>query len=485
MSAAPDVYAGPAFLGWRSWRILPFERLGEPPSLRLCASGRHGLPKVWHPREAMRAVCGKFNTVHDAPWIDCECGFHAYRERDRAEDHLMSFAAHNGRVVAWAFGQVSLWGRIVEHADGWRAEYAYPYALTVFADREIAAKLRGLYGVDVDVLPADQLPHFEDDEDETDDPSGGITARLRNVTRQVEKLQAAFAPPARAPRVPRWVSEAIGRQPDGRYRSGEEELDFVMRELNQVSWLDGAGPVAASHLAATMMSRLGAENYQPTAGDVSELGAILYKLAMRREARRLRGPGGVNCWAMHWGDVPDGYVEQDPTLDHLERDVAMVVALARASNADEEATAKNIVAELSTSLGEKQESRRWSGSFVRCQVRGWMENVSPCTYRATEYGCSVAHLGHDLPEWPFLDDESAAETVLQALRNAVDEQGGAVTCGAVARRFRARWRTFPSGVTVGQRLLALKRRGLVESERRRGSTLVHWRPSVLGGDDAS
>lgn len=463
---------------------MPFERLGEPSSLRLCACGTRGLPKTWEPGLAMHAACGKFNTTHDAPWVDCECGFHAYRQREHAEDHLASFIKNNGDgpALGWAFGRVSLWGRIVEHVDGWRAEYAYPYALTVFGDREIAAKLRGLYGVDIDELPVDQLPRFEDDDD--DETSGGIAERLRKVKRQVEELQSALAPPAREVRVPRSVSEAISRRPDGSYRRGEESHTFVESELRQVSLFDKGGPVAASHLAATIMLRLGIEDYQPTSIDAGTLGAILYKLAMQRQARHLRGPGGVSCWASRYNDVPEEYVEQDPTLDYLERDVAMVVALKRAGGVDEEASAKLMVSELSASLGIKQESQRWSGSFVRCQLRGWMWSAGPRTYSLTAYGAAVARHGGELPLWPRSTDLNDVDVVLTALRSAVDDQGDAVTFVELAHRFRCRHAIcssdpFPRGHQVAQRLMSLQRRGLVESERRHGSTLVHWRPSAI------
>jgi len=92
MSAAPDTYVGPAFVRWRSWRVMPFERLGAEPSVWLCASGTRGLPKLWEPRQPLRAACGRFDSTHDAPWPDCECGFYAYRERDEAETHLRSSA---------------------------------------------------------------------------------------------------------------------------------------------------------------------------------------------------------------------------------------------------------------------------------------------------------------------------------------------------------------------------------------------------------
>jgi hypothetical protein len=188
VSAAPEVYAGPAFVGWRSWRILPFERLGEATSVRLCASGTQGIPKVWEPGRATVAVCGKFRTTHEAPWPGCECGVYGYRTREAAEDHLEQFREGNGEyVLGWAFGRVSLWGRIVECEHGWRAQQAYPYAIDVYAEPPVAAALRRLYGVDVEQRPPfEPLPEVEE-EDEVSD----VLSELDDLADQIAKLKAA------------------------------------------------------------------------------------------------------------------------------------------------------------------------------------------------------------------------------------------------------------------------------------------------------
>ena len=70
-------------------------------------------------------------------------GFYAYRTRARAWAHLQSFieGGNGSEALGWAFGRVSLWGRIVECEDGWRAEYAYPYELEVYACDGVAGQL--------------------------------------------------------------------------------------------------------------------------------------------------------------------------------------------------------------------------------------------------------------------------------------------------------------------------------------------------------
>jgi hypothetical protein len=198
VSAAPDVYVGPAFIGWRSWRILPFQRLGVPESVRLCASGTRGIPKVWEPGQMTRALCGKFKTTHEAPSPGCECGVHAYRTREAAQAHLESFSENNNgdEVLGWAFGRVSLWGRIVECEHGWRAEYAYPYELTIHSsDPALAAQVRRLYGVDA-VAESPLVPSTVEVEDaaESEDAAGLrlLIGQLKDVKAEVNHADIAI-----------------------------------------------------------------------------------------------------------------------------------------------------------------------------------------------------------------------------------------------------------------------------------------------------
>ena len=144
-SSGDAVYTEP-IVGWRFWRLRRLETYGEERPLRLAAAGRFGIPKFWEPRAATKAVCSSYHTAHDAPWPSCRCGIYGLREQDVAERALLKYA--RGDLERWALGRVLLWGRIVESDRGWRAEYAYPYDVAVFAD-DLAAELRDLYAVDV------------------------------------------------------------------------------------------------------------------------------------------------------------------------------------------------------------------------------------------------------------------------------------------------------------------------------------------------
>jgi hypothetical protein len=85
---------------------------------------------------------------HEPARAGKRCGIYAVRERALL-DRLVAFVPGPGRLP-FAIGRVSLWGRVVENVDGWRAEYAYPYDLTlVRGDEGTARTLRRRYLVDV------------------------------------------------------------------------------------------------------------------------------------------------------------------------------------------------------------------------------------------------------------------------------------------------------------------------------------------------
>jgi hypothetical protein len=149
-------YAEP-LIAWRAWRVRRLERLSQDQPLRLAAIGRLGIPKFWEPRAATPASCSNYRTLHEAPWPSCKCGIYGFRGRDSAEHALVRYS--HGGTEGWAFGRVSLWGRIVECERGWRAQYAYPYDLVVFTrDERVAAELRDLYAVDVTTAPPTERP---------------------------------------------------------------------------------------------------------------------------------------------------------------------------------------------------------------------------------------------------------------------------------------------------------------------------------------
>lgn len=100
---------------------------------------------AWEPRKANPARCsvGPESYQHwhpetgqtmPAPMSGCTCGYYAYKQDVPNEYHVT------------VRGSVKLWGRIIEHETGYRAEFAYPFELRCNNPR-LAARLKYLYGV--------------------------------------------------------------------------------------------------------------------------------------------------------------------------------------------------------------------------------------------------------------------------------------------------------------------------------------------------
>ena len=79
--------------------------------------------ELWHPGRSLAAACkaslrGTAHDVHDAPQMNCTCGIYAAKSHaDLRTAGYAGFGIH---------GEVYLWGTVVEHELGWRAQYACP-----------------------------------------------------------------------------------------------------------------------------------------------------------------------------------------------------------------------------------------------------------------------------------------------------------------------------------------------------------------------
>ena len=111
-----------AVTGWRAWNLS--EDAGSP-LLLPSGAGVDTWPRG-HPLEArcsVPAIVRPRRRDHDVPEPSCRCGVYANRSLD----------AFSRRRPAWlpppVIGRVSMWGRTVEHEQGWRARFAYPARL--------------------------------------------------------------------------------------------------------------------------------------------------------------------------------------------------------------------------------------------------------------------------------------------------------------------------------------------------------------------
>jgi hypothetical protein len=89
----------------------------------------------WSPGKPLAARCrvysagtivGRAEAAHDThepPQTDCTCGVYAAKSLE----HLCS-AGYEGYGI---HGEVHLWGTVVEHELGWRAQFAYPKSLVL------------------------------------------------------------------------------------------------------------------------------------------------------------------------------------------------------------------------------------------------------------------------------------------------------------------------------------------------------------------
>lgn len=118
---------------WRVWRVSDDAELESP---------IYG--DTWMPGVAFVADCPH----HLQPAPACGCGVYAVTTRERAIEWAeWAQASLPYRVV---LGTVQLWGRVLPHLAGYRAERAYPYALELLdAEPELEQSLRTRYLVDV------------------------------------------------------------------------------------------------------------------------------------------------------------------------------------------------------------------------------------------------------------------------------------------------------------------------------------------------
>jgi hypothetical protein len=141
-------------IGWRGWAV---HRTREGAELLEAIAIDFRVTTTWPPLRAWRAECAQARD-HDAPDPACVCGWHACRTLDDAVEACARILhARDVQARRVAFGPVALWGRVIEHERGWRAQYAYPQALYVGAP-ELVSPLAKAYRVPVEHAASPALP---------------------------------------------------------------------------------------------------------------------------------------------------------------------------------------------------------------------------------------------------------------------------------------------------------------------------------------
>lgn len=139
-------------VSWRIWRLRAdnFRGLIEP----LLESCVYGDP--WQPQRTFAAECPD----HRPPTLSCGCGIYAVTTREAALEWARW--AQSALTHPIVVGRVQIWGRVLPHSAGYRAELAYPYELEVLAGeglqedaaRSLERALRDAYLVDIAQLAA-------------------------------------------------------------------------------------------------------------------------------------------------------------------------------------------------------------------------------------------------------------------------------------------------------------------------------------------
>jgi hypothetical protein len=138
-------------LGWRAWAVAETDEGPELTSLVYA--------HPWPAGEPLQRTCEPGGCLAARwPTQPHACGIHAFKDRADAarfpsmwEARRFSGAGPPGESIV---GQVSLWGHVIEHERGYRAEYAYPYSLLLSPEQErFARPLAARYLVDVLVEP--------------------------------------------------------------------------------------------------------------------------------------------------------------------------------------------------------------------------------------------------------------------------------------------------------------------------------------------
>jgi len=134
-------------LAWRSWRLrIDPETEAVEPVLESCVYG-----DPWPEREAFTSYCPE----HARPDPDCGCGIYAVTTRVAALE--WAGWAQSALPHPIVLGRVQLWGRVLPHSAGYRAEIGYPYELGVLVSenlgvadaRRLERLLQAAYLVDI------------------------------------------------------------------------------------------------------------------------------------------------------------------------------------------------------------------------------------------------------------------------------------------------------------------------------------------------
>jgi hypothetical protein len=138
-------------IGWRFWRT---DEEGILYSLTRRAGGH--LTR-WPQLRPAQASC-RAGLDHLSPHRTCRCGWYACRSVTDLV-RWFAFAVSACYIHPWeiSLGTVALWGRVIEHRGGWRAEFAYPQRIYAIK-ADFAPAVASAYRIDAHPLHAAPVP---------------------------------------------------------------------------------------------------------------------------------------------------------------------------------------------------------------------------------------------------------------------------------------------------------------------------------------
>jgi hypothetical protein len=171
MSSSPGelelAFSTEPVVGWRVWRVcreIDGKRSARELAIELLAAElrgdakpvshlfRHRLRSLtelsfWPEQRAIEASCHARRHHQSVPVVGCQCGIWAFHSHEQAREAAVSYS--NG-ATAVAVGRVRLWGRIVEHEYGWRAQYGCAIDATIYSGTDgMARDIADGYGIPV------------------------------------------------------------------------------------------------------------------------------------------------------------------------------------------------------------------------------------------------------------------------------------------------------------------------------------------------
>jgi hypothetical protein len=136
----PEEHVVSALIGYRAWNAPLFVD-----ELRSVAS-----PSKWLPYQRFEAKCNQ----DQCSGVSCNCGIYAFNKMKLVQKKYTT----EDRAKRYVYGECWLWGRVLECANGYRAQFGYPKAF--IDDGAIAKRMSEVFGVEL-LKPsrlADKLP---------------------------------------------------------------------------------------------------------------------------------------------------------------------------------------------------------------------------------------------------------------------------------------------------------------------------------------